>query len=120
MVPYNYDPSGNLSTVGSYVSYLGYDALGRPGTVTYGNGITAAYGYDPVTKRLTSMTVASPPLVASPTLGNLINNSYSYYLNGNINSVTDNLNTVLPTSFASDSYTRAFLGSGFQVDNLEK
>jgi RHS repeat-associated protein len=112
-VIYNFDAGGNLSTVGnlsnvsSYVSYGSYDALGRPGAVTYGNGITAAYGYDPVTKRLTSMTIASPPLVASPTLGNLISYSYGYDPKGNITSITDNLNTVLPTSIASDSYTLA-------------
>jgi RHS repeat-associated protein len=127
-VSYKYDPtSGYLSNVlasdgvTSYVSYGGYDALGRPGAVSYGNGVAASYTYDPTTKRLYELTVNGLNNVS------LLDNTYGYDYKGNVTSITDNLNKTLPTSLASDSYTLATgsahainsTGSGrqFQYDN---
>lgn len=47
---FDYDTAGNLLTVtsslGHVTTFAGYDAMGRPGTVTYPDGQVVAYGYD--------------------------------------------------------------------------
>ena len=49
-VDYNFDSSGNPTSIvnglGQSTSYSGYNALGRPGTVTDPNGLATSFSYD--------------------------------------------------------------------------
>lgn len=102
---YTYDTAGNLKNAGDYVTYTLYDALGRPRNAAYGTGgASSLYTYDPVTKRLATLSVVSPDSTQGDN-GLVINNSYGYDNKGNINSITDNLNKSLPTNFSSETYT---------------
>jgi RHS repeat-associated protein len=96
---YLYDGSGNLQSVGNYATYSSYDALGRPGNISYGDQTSAVYSYDSTSKRLNELAVASQ------TQGLLIDNTYGYDNKGNITSITDKLNKTLPLNFSSETYT---------------
>jgi len=98
-VTYHYDPAGNLDQVIGYATYAGFNALGQPGSVTYGNGVVTTYDYVATNNRLNST------ITTSPTQGALINLNYDYYYNGNVWKITDNLNTVIPHNFVSASFT---------------
>jgi len=74
VVSYGYDAGGNLDTVtgvtktGSttkYVQHIGYDEFGARSLVTFGNGITTKYTYDPTSRRLTGINASErdPALV---------------------------------------------------------
>jgi RHS repeat-associated protein len=127
IVNYTYD-AGYLKGITGYISYSNFDALGRPANAAYGTGgASSLYSYDADTKRLSSITVASPPppapAVPPPPL---IDNIYGYDNKGNITSITDNLNKERPTtSVTNEIYTpvRAHAlgstvsGRQFQYDN---
>jgi RHS repeat-associated protein len=99
-VNYTYDV-GYLKGVAGYVAYSNFDAMGRPWNAAYGTaGVSSRYEYDSVTKRLSSLTVTSSKYTLP-----LIDNDYDYDNKGNVTSITDNLNKVLPTSYLSDSFT---------------
>ncbi|MFZ3138668.1 MAG: FG-GAP-like repeat-containing protein, partial [Thermodesulfovibrionales bacterium] len=51
VVNYLYDAGGNIYQVPGFATYGGYNALGQPGTVTYGNGVTTTYTYYPTNNR---------------------------------------------------------------------
>lgn len=95
---YHYDPAGNLDQAIGYATFAGFNALGQPGSVTYGNGVITSFGYFPANGRLQSI------VTTSPTQGGLISRGYDYYDNGNVKSVTDNLNAAIPHSFVGESY----------------
>jgi RHS repeat-associated protein len=63
-----YDAQGNLQTMTNglahVTSFAGYDANGRPGTMTDPNGIIAAFTYDPLGRVLT-VNVKHPTTTAS-------------------------------------------------------
>ena len=63
LTAYAYDSSGNVSTItnglNQVTSFGGYDANGRPGTMTDPNGIVTAFTYDGL-GRTTSVTVQHP------------------------------------------------------------
>ena len=131
-VVYNYDTGGNLSTATGniydnngnllnsnvYATYTGYNALGQPGSVTFGNGVKTNYVYSPSDNRLQTLTTATPSAV------NLVNLSYSYDFKGNILSIADYVNTTVPHNVSSASYSlspgkaHAFgiTGKNFQYD----
>ncbi len=50
----------------NYVTYAGWNALGQPGTDTFGNGVVTTRTYHPQTFRLQTLT-AVPPVPGSPT-----------------------------------------------------
>ncbi len=51
---------GGAGAVSRVLAGQTHDAAGRPETKTLGNGLTAAYGYDPLTRRLTSLDLTAP------------------------------------------------------------
>jgi RHS repeat-associated protein len=77
------DPSG----APVYAAYGNYNAKGQYGTITYANGVSTTYNYNPYNNRLTSIETSSP------TAGNLMNLAYDQYDNGgNITHITDSIN----------------------------
>ena len=98
-VSYTYDTGGNLQNVVGYATYSNYNALGQAGGVTYGNGATTVYQYHPLNNRLFSITTNS--------LGQGRQNlSYSYDNMGNIQTITDLLDTTRTQSFQYDGLNR--------------
>ncbi|RJQ49681.1 MAG: hypothetical protein C4538_01680, partial [Nitrospiraceae bacterium] len=93
-VNYEYDAGGNLSktitiittgldsseTVSS--SYIGYNASGQYGTVSFANGVTTQYSYDPENNRLLTINTANQST-------GLMNLEYHYDSTGNITGITD-------------------------------
>ncbi|HEY6871380.1 MAG TPA: SpvB/TcaC N-terminal domain-containing protein [Geobacteraceae bacterium] len=126
-VSYVYDPTGgNLSQVAGYVSYAGYNALGQPGSVTFGDGITTSattnYTYYPLNNRLNRLNtiITTVPGLTTP----IVSLAYDYYGNGNIKTVTDNVNNAVPQNVTNRNYSlypgkaHAFgvTGANFQYD----
>lgn len=99
-VSYLYD-AGILNKVVGYASFSNYDALGRPWDTAYGSAAASShFSYDPVNKRLTGISVFSPVQG-----GLLVDNEYEYDNKGNITTITDKLNKLLPTNISSETYT---------------
>src|SRR6185369_11859420 len=95
---YGYDGS-TLTSVGGYASFSDFTALGQPKRVAYGNGIVTSYDYFSTNKRLSSI------FTTSQTDGDLISLNYDYYNNGNVKTITDNLNVVIPHNAISEGFT---------------
>jgi RHS repeat-associated protein len=112
-----YDANGILLQSTPYATYSGYNALGQPGSLTFGNGAATNYSYYPLNNRLQSITTNSQ----SQTLVNL---TYSYYNNGNIQNIVDFSDSASPQYPSSQSYevyqgkVHAFgvTGTNFQYD----
>ena len=91
-VDYSYTDAGNLATVAlngtTLASYSNYTASGKPGTVTYGNGVSTTYAYDDVNHLTHLSTVGS----AAGTIHDLTYDWYTRPNTGglNIGSITDN------------------------------
>ncbi|MDO8444571.1 MAG: RHS repeat-associated core domain-containing protein [Deltaproteobacteria bacterium] len=71
--------------VTTYASYSGYNALGQPGTVTYGNGVATAYTYVSSNYRLNTINT----LKGVTTHQNM---TYNYDNVGNVTSIVDTIN----------------------------
>ena len=97
-VAYGYDGAGNLSSAGAYATFSGFNALGQPGNVTYGNGVGTAYQYKPSNNRLSSI------ITTSPVQGQLINLSYGYDNRGNITSIDGLNDSDIPNYPSSNGY----------------
>jgi len=69
-----HDSKGRLASVGSYLSSVSYDGIGRASGTTLGNGVTEGYGYDANRMQLTLQTATKN---GGPTNG-LMNLTYSY------------------------------------------
>ena len=71
---------------------IGYNARGQRVSIGYGNGTTTAYGYDPQTFRLTSLTTTRPGsfTAAQQTVQAL---SYFYDPVGNVTGIRDDADT---------------------------
>ena len=78
--PVEYDARGNVLRVPGIVINLSYDLGGRRTAAAYANGTTQAITYDPVTQRITGMTLAGPAGVLRQT-------SFTTDLVGNILSI---------------------------------
>jgi len=98
-VSYVYDAGGNLSQVDGYATFSDYNASGRPRNVTFGNGVTTTYQYYPANNRVQSITTRTGSLTP------LVNLSYTYYLNGNIKTVTDSMHSAPASVGASRNYS---------------
>ena len=74
------------------VTGIGYNARGQRVSIGYGNGTTSAYGYDPQTFRLTSLTTTRPGsfTAAQQTVQAL---SYFYDPVGNVTAIRDDADT---------------------------
>ena len=66
----------------SYAAYSGFNALGQPGTITFGNGTTTTYTYDSLTARLKTLKTVHGDTV-------LQDQGYFYDLVGNLLSRLD-------------------------------
>jgi YD repeat-containing protein len=51
-----HDNKGRVTSVGSYLSSMIYDGIGRVAGTTLGNGVAEGFGYDPTRMQLTSQT----------------------------------------------------------------
>jgi RHS repeat-associated protein len=98
------DAIGRISQIQSggvnYLSNIAYNAASLPTGGTYGNGVTASYGYN-TRLQLSSMVYSNP----TQTLFSL---AYDYGTgnNGQIQSVTDNVDTTKTTTYTYDAWVR--------------
>jgi RHS repeat-associated protein len=69
-----HDNKGRVSSIGSYLSSVTYDGMGRLSGTTLGNGVTEGFGYDANRMQLISQTATKN---GGPTNG-LMNMTYSY------------------------------------------
>lgn len=98
-VTYSYN-GDNLASVGGYATYSGFNALGQPGTVTFGNGVATTYGYyDTTNNRLKTIATAKG---GTPLLSLL----YGYDNVGNISGISNLLNNTRSQSFDYDELNR--------------
>lgn len=99
VVPYLYDPAGNLWHVGDYAEFSEYNAFGRAKKVSYQNGVTADYNYLAENGRLQSSRVGTAT-------ADYINRQYGYFANGNVKTIADALDSDRSQSFGYDSLDR--------------
>jgi len=101
-VSYGYDTGGNLILVSgsgvNYAAYSNYNALGQPGTLTNGNGVSTTYQYKDTNNRLQNITTSKA--------GTLLNLTYSYTNGGNISSITDGVDSNRNQTFWYDELNR--------------
>lgn len=57
---YEYDRRGNMRRVPGVISNIDYDLGGRRIQIAYGNGTSQSIAYDPVSERLTAMSLSGP------------------------------------------------------------
>ncbi len=89
-----------INSAGSpYAIYDNYNAVGQPGTITYGNGVTTAYQYYSTNKRLQSIVTGN----ANQTIMSL---AYDYNPGGSIRDIVDNVNGANTQSFWYDEHNR--------------
>ena len=98
MVNYDYDLGGNITDVRGYVAIIDYNALGQPGKIIFGNGITTTYRYYQKNYRL--FALKTDRLQES-----LIYRTYAYDAKGNVSRVSDLVNPSTPHNLAFDTVT---------------
>ncbi len=97
---YNADLLAQVSGAGvNYAAYANYNALGQPGAITYGNGITTNYQYDPTNNRLQS-------IVTGNTDRTLISLAYTYYDAGSVKDIVNYTDSSRTQSFQYDGLDR--------------
>ena len=107
---YAYDNGGLLKSAWgikqgnryNYINTLTYDEFGQRRHVDYGNGVNSEYTYDDFTRRLDTLTTATPE---GRTVQNL---SYGYDLVGNILRVQNAINTPTNTALPAGPLTQVF------------
>jgi RHS repeat-associated protein len=65
-VRYTYDGAGRLTSVGGYLTGIGYNAAGQPTQQRYGNGLIEQRTYDPDRQWLDGQTLAATPKPTQP------------------------------------------------------
>lgn len=101
MVYYTYDDAGNLNEVSNitpFAVYSGFNALGQAASVTYGNNVSTAYQYYSTNNRLYSITTNGS--------AGLQNIAYWYDNVGNIQNITDYLDSSRTQNFLYDELNR--------------
>jgi RHS repeat-associated protein len=77
----------------TFVQNIDYDAKGQRQRITYGNGATTDYGYDPLTYRLIQLVTTRPPSKKpdpQPEDGTLLQKlTYTYDATGNVVEIAD-------------------------------
>jgi RHS repeat-associated protein len=101
IMSYGYDTGGNLNQAIGYFTYSGFNALGQPDTLTFGNGTITKYAYSPTNFRLSSIKTTTPKQTPL-----LIDLAYLYYDNGNIKTITNNLASTKTQTFTYDELDR--------------
>lgn len=99
IVGYGYDNSGNLAQVIGYATYSGFNALGQPGAVTFGNGVTTNYQFYPENNRLKEIKTSKDGIL-------LLNLGYNYYETGNLKDINNLLDSSRSQSFVYDELNR--------------
>ena len=61
LVRYTYDPAGNLTSVGAFLTNIQYNAAGQVTQQTYGNGLTENFEYDPDRLWRNNQTLSAGP-----------------------------------------------------------
>jgi|GEM_PF-6752391 len=97
-VNYDYDRGGNITDVRGYAAIIDYNALGQPGKIIFGNGITTTYRYYPKNYRL--FAIKTDRLQES-----LIYRTYAYDAKGNVSKVNDLVNPSTPHNLAFGTVT---------------
>jgi RHS repeat-associated protein len=96
-----YDSSGSVRETVAYATYAGYNAVGQPTTVTYGNGVTTTYDYfDATDGRMNGMLVRNS---AGETFLNL---THSYDSVGNVTGIVDALDGTRSQTFSYDAFNQ--------------
>lgn len=104
-VTYGYDAGGRVTSLngtayegsgqpGNYLSGAAYTALGQPANLQHGNGSVVGYTYHPDDFRLATITAPGVSL------------SYDYDPAGNVQTLTDTLQTTPVTTFDYDEVNR--------------
>lgn len=80
---------GQKNYICTYIDSIRYDKYEQRSYIKYGNGTETTYDYDPVNRRLDTMTVSNEKSKAEGAKGVFLNNVYKYDAAGNIISVTN-------------------------------
>ncbi len=96
---YLYDAAGNLSQAGSYATFSNYTAMGSAQTITYQNGVVAQNTFTAENGRLFTSQVGT-------TSSSYLSRQYAYFASGNIQSITDLLDSNKTQSFGYDELDR--------------
>ncbi|WPB78997.1 FG-GAP-like repeat-containing protein [Archangium violaceum] len=107
VVPYKYDASGNLLSVGGYASGLTYDAGGHLLSLSYGNGTNTTYAYDANRQWLASALVSGPS-------GTVYQASYSYDAKARVRGMSSSTHSQSNLGFSYDELDRLTGVSGGQ------
>ncbi len=112
VVQQSYDPIGRLSQITSagtnYLSNLAYNAAFQPTAMTYGNGVQGSFGYN-VRLQLATLAYSS----GATTLFSLAYN-YGTGNNGQIQSISDNMDGTRTTTYTYDAWARLKTASNTQ------
>ncbi len=112
VVQQSFDPIGRLSQITSagtnYLSNIAYNAAFEPTAMTYGNGVQGSMGYN---ARLQLATLAYSS--GATTLFSLAYN-YGTGNNGQIQSISDNMDGTRTTTYTYDAWARLKMASNTQ------
>ena len=110
-VNYAYDGAFNMTSASNsqvvYASFSGYNALGQPGQIAFGNGSTTTFSYYATNNRLLELTTTTP---GSGTVQDFTYDSYDN--NGNIKTITDHVNSGNTQTFTYDPLNRLATANG--------
>ena len=131
VVPYTYDASGCLKSVGNYVTNASCTANNSPASLTLGNGLTESLSYSPTRQWLTGITIkqgsttllsytlsnrnARGQLLAQTSSNPNLDWTYSYDALGRLTQATNTTNAAWNQSFSYDQLGRIFPGTGGQT-----
>jgi RHS repeat-associated protein len=90
----------------AYASFSGYNAFGQPGLIGFQNGVKTTLTYDPYTNRLSEMSTSTP---GNGTVQDFV---YSYDNDGNILTITDNVDPTRDQTFTYDRLSRLASATG--------
>ncbi|WPB78998.1 RHS repeat-associated core domain-containing protein [Archangium violaceum] len=111
VVPYKYDASGNLQSVGGYASGLTYDAGGSLRSLSYGNGTNTTYTYDANRQWLTSALVSGPS-------GTVYQAGYTYDAKARVRGMSSSSHSQSNLGFSYDELDRLTGVSGGQSQSF--
>lgn len=110
-VDYRYDLGGNLSEVVYFAQFIDYNASGQPGAISYANGATTWFQYNPFNLRLVGLENDSPDWI-------LDSFGYLYDNKGNLTQITSGYtlyNDLLPST---TDYSSAGHNMYYQIKSI--
>ena len=108
-VGYYYGDNGQLKQVigeNNYITDIEYNPVGEMTQMSLGNGIVEHYSYDPNNLRLTDID-------AGGTANTILSQSYTYTQDGDISTITDNVNSTYNQQFSYDNTSRLIQATGW-------